>query len=335
MHKLGDSPFHGFVSNCGAHHFGSRPEPLLFRTMKSPQACRRLAAGQWGAIARRQALAEGMSRRQIDGCLASSEWRIELPAIYALADFPRSWWQRAKAAELWAGQGGALSGGSAAFVWAFEGFGPGPIELSTSRYLRSAQLLVHRVRPWMEGEIVAHRGLRVTGAERTIADLAGTLDPQGLEGLVDEALRRRCTSERDLVKYIAAYGGRGPRGAARLHAVLSERVGAPTESRLETLLARLFRSSSLPQPVRQHPIICDGRFVARVDFAWPQYRVAVEAQSRTHHADKTSFERDLARMNALTHALWSVLYITWDDGHRRPRETLKLVERALRQAGLR
>ena len=194
MHKLGDSPFHGFVSNCGAHHFGSRPEPLLCRTMKSPQACRRLAAGQWGAIARRQALAEGMSRRQIDGCLASSEWRIELPAIYALADFPRSWWQRAKAAELWAGQGGALSGGSAAFVWAFEGFGPGPIELSTSRYLRSAQLLVHRVRPWMEGEIVAHRGLRVTGAERTIADLAGTLDPQGLECLVDEALRRRCTT---------------------------------------------------------------------------------------------------------------------------------------------
>jgi hypothetical protein len=67
-------------------------------TMKLPLACRRLASGQWGAIARRQALAEGMSLRQIDRCMASNEWRIELPAIYALADFPRSWWQRAKAA---------------------------------------------------------------------------------------------------------------------------------------------------------------------------------------------------------------------------------------------
>ena len=304
--------------------------------MKLTQACRRLASEQWGAIARRQALAEGMSRRQIDRCLASNEWRIELPAIYALADFPRSWWQRAKAAELWAGQGGALSGGSAAFVWAFEGFRPGPVELSSSRYLRSTELLVHRVRPWMEGEVVTHRGLRITAVERTIADLAAALDPQGIEGVVDEALRRRCTNEKELAAYLACFNGRGPHGSPRLRQVLSDRVlGAAPESRLETMLARLFRTSSLPQPVRQHPIVCDGRFVARVDFAWPEYRVAVEAQSRTHHADKSSFERDLARMNALTHALWSVLYVTWDDGHRRPRETLDMVERGLRQAGLR
>jgi very-short-patch-repair endonuclease len=304
--------------------------------MKLPQACRLLASEQWGAIARRQALAEGMSRRQIDRRLASCEWRIELPAVYALTDFPRSWWQRAKAAELWAGQGGALSGGSAAFVWAFDEFGPGPVELSSSRYLRSADLLIHRVRPWMEGEVVTHRGLRITAVERTIADLAAAQDPQGLEGVVDEALRRRCTTEKDLAAYLAGFNGRGPHGSARLHQVLSDRVvGAAPESRLETMLARLFRSSSLPQPVRQHPIVHEGRFVARVDFAWPEYRVAVEAQSRTHHADKSSFERDLARMNALTHALWSVLYVTWDDGHRRPRETLRLVEKALRQAGLR
>jgi very-short-patch-repair endonuclease len=217
-----------------------------------------------------------------------------------------------------------------------EGFGPGPIELSTNRDLRSDELLVRRVRSWMEGEIIGHRGLRITGVERTIADLAATMDPPALEGLVDEVLRRKCTTERDLDGYLASFNGRGPHGVARLRQVLSERVvGAAPESRLETLLARLFRSSSVPPPVRQHPVVHEGRFVARVDFAWPAYRVAVEAQSRTHHADKTSFERDLARMNALTLALWTVLYITWDDGHRRPRETLDLVERTLRRASLR
>jgi very-short-patch-repair endonuclease len=252
-----------------------------------------------------------------------------------MADFPRSWWQRARAAELWAGQGGALSGGSAAFVWGFEGFVPGPIEISTSRYLRSPELLLHRVKPWIDGEVVTHRGLQVTTVERTIADLSANLDPPALESLVDEALRRRWTSELNLEGYLANFNGRGPHGVARLRQVLSERVaGAAPESRLETMLARLFRTSSLPTPARQHPIVHEGRFVARVDFAWPAYRVAVEAQSRTHHADKTSFERDLARMNALTQALWTVLYITWDDGRRRPRETLDLVESTLRRAGL-
>jgi very-short-patch-repair endonuclease len=304
--------------------------------MKPVRACRGIASGQWGVIARRQALATGVTARQIHGCLASGEWRIELPAIHAFTDFPRSWWQRAKAAELWAGQGGALSGASAAFVWAFEGFSPGSIELSTNRDLRSEELLVRRVRSWMEGEIVTHRGLRITGVERTIADLSATIDPPALEALVDEALRRSCTTERNLDDYLAGFNGRGPHGVARLRQVLSERVaGAAPESRLETMLARLFRTSSLPTPARQHPIVHEGRFVARVDFAWPAYRVAVEAQSRTHHADKTSFERDLARMNALTQALWTVLYITWDDGRRRPRETLDLVARTLHRAGLR
>jgi very-short-patch-repair endonuclease len=304
--------------------------------MKLVRACRGIASGQWGVIARRQALATGVTARQIHGCLASGEWRIELPAIYAFTDFPRSWWQWAKAAELWAGQGGALSGASAAFVWAFEGFSPGSIELSSIAIsARRSCWSAECDRGWKARSLP----IEACGSReltRTIADLAATIDPPALEALVDEALRRGCTTERNLDDYLAGFNGRGPHGVARLRQVLSERVaGAAPESRLETMLARLFRTSSLPTPARQHPIVHEGRFVARVDFAWPAYRVAVEAQSRTHHADKTSFERDLARMNALTQALWTVLYITWDDGRRRPRETLDLVSRTLRRAGLR
>jgi len=40
-------------------------------------------------------------------------------------------------------------------------------------------------------------------------------------------------------------------------------------------------------------------------------------------------------MNALTEAGWIVLYATWDDVHRRPRQSLMLFERTLRRAGLR
>ncbi len=304
--------------------------------MKPLQTCKRVAAGQYGTIARRQALAEGMTPRQISRRLASGDWRVEQPATYALADFPRTWWQRAKAAELWGGQGAALAGNSAAFVWGLEGFTPGPIELAAIRRLRSSELVVHYVGPWMEGEIIARKGILVTGAERTIADQARTNSSERLEALLDESLRRRLTTEARMSAYVRSLDGRCVRGIGRLREVLTARVnGPPAESPLETMLARLLRSSNLPQPERQHAILRGGRCIARVDFAWPAYRVAVEAQSRTHHADKTSFERDLGRMNALTEAGWLVIYITWDDVHRRPRETLRLIERSLRRGGLR
>jgi len=304
--------------------------------MNPLRTCRGIAAGQYGAISRRQALAQGMTARRIHGCLASGRWRVELPATYALVDFPRTWWQRAKAAELWAGPRAAVAHSSAAFVWGFDGFAPGPVEVATMRRLRSTELILHQASSWEESELATRAGICVTAIERTIADLAGTMDSARLQALVDEALRRRLTSEPRISAYLTRANGRGPHGVANLREVLATRkTGAPTDSLLEIMLDRLLRSSHLPEAVRQHPVIHEGRFIAEVDFAWPAYQVAVEAQSRTHHADKTSFERDLARMNALTEAGWIVLYATWDDVHRRPRQSLMLFERTLRRAGLR
>ncbi len=301
--------------------------------MKPLRACTGIAAGQNGAIARRQALAQGMTARQIHGCLASGRWRIELPATYALVDFPRTWWQQAKAAELWAGAQAAVTHSSAAFVWGFEGFGPGPVEVATVRRLRSTQLVLHQAKGWEENELATRAGIRLTTVERTIADLAGNMNSARLQAVVDDALRRRLTSERRISGYLAGTG-RAPQGVAALREVLvARRSGAPAESPLESMLDRLLRGSDLPPAKRQHPIVHAGRFIARVDFAWPAYRVAVEAQGHTHHADGTSFQRDLARMNALTEAAWTVLYVTWNDVHRRPGQTLELFERALRRAG--
>jgi very-short-patch-repair endonuclease len=299
------------------------------------RACREVAAGQYGTIARRQALATGLTRRQIDRCLASGTWRVELPATYALADFPRTWWQRAKAAELWAGPQSALTHSSAAFVWRFEGFAPGPVEVASSRRLRSTEVILHHHAAWEAGRLTTRAGVRVTAVEQTIADLAGGMDFSRLEALVDEALRRRLTSTGRISASLDNGCGL-VQGVAGLREVLAVRqVSAPAESPLETALARLLRNSRLPPCVRQYRVIHAGRFIARVDFAWPAYRVAVEAQGRTHHADKSSFERDLARMNALSEAAWTVLYVTWDDVHRRPRQSLELFERTLRRAGLR
>jgi very-short-patch-repair endonuclease len=173
----------------------------------------------------------------------------------------------------------------------------------------------------------------VPTVEQALTDLAGGMDSRHLEVIVDEALRRRLTSLPRIASFVENEQG-AIRGIARLRDVLSVRQdGAPAESALEAALDRLLRNSILPPCVRQYRITLAGSFIARVDFGWPAYRVAIEAQGRTHHADKTSFERDLTRMNSLSDAEWTVIYVTWDDVHRRPRQSLELFERTLRRGG--
>ena len=242
-----------------------------------------------------------MIARQIHGCLASGRWRLELPATYALVDFPRTWWQQAKAAELWAGPQAAVTHSSAAFLYgASKDSLPAPSRVATTRRLRSTELILHRAKGWEESELATRAGIRLTAVEPTIADLAGSMNSARLEALVDDGMRRRLTSERRISNYLAGIG-RGPQGVAGLREVLAARhSGPPAESPLESMLYRLLRGSNLPAAKRQHTIVHEGRFVARVDFAWPAYMVAVEAQGRTHHGDGTSFDRDLARITALS-----------------------------------
>jgi very-short-patch-repair endonuclease len=80
---------------------------------------------------------------------------------------------------------------------------------------------------------------------------------------------------------------------------------SPQESRLRVRLVL----AGLPRPVTQHEIRHDGRFVARADLAWPQWRVAVEYDGAWHD-DSERFHRDRERLNRMQAAGWVVLLIT-------------------------
>ncbi|MGY1661366.1 endonuclease domain-containing protein [Geodermatophilus sp. SYSU D00705] len=56
----------------------------------------------------------------------------------------------------------------------------------------------------------------------------------------------------------------------------------------------------------------DGSFVARVDLAHPEQRVAVEYDG-AWHADPTQLVRDRRRLDALVAAGWTVLHVTAAD----------------------
>jgi very-short-patch-repair endonuclease len=85
----------------------------------------------------------------------------------------------------------------------------------------------------------------------------------------------------------------------------------PAESHLELMLKRLIERSELPKPISQHIIESGGRVVARLDFAFPREKVALEAHGYAHHHGRRQWERDQERLSELTAMGWVVLYVTY------------------------
>ncbi|MFG1677739.1 DUF559 domain-containing protein [Micromonospora sp. NPDC049282] len=168
-------------------------------------------------------------------------------------------------------------------------------------------------------------GLPVTTALRTAFDL-GRLGPR-VEALVavDALLRRRVVELTALRAYAADRPG-WP-GSSLLREVLT--LAEPlSESPMETRLRLLLLDAGLGPLTAQHEVRHGGRFVARVDLAWPTLRIAVEYDG-DHHRERAQFRRDVARLNALRSAGWIVLRFTADDVLRRPEATVALVHQAL------
>jgi very-short-patch-repair endonuclease len=69
----------------------------------------------------------------------------------------------------------------------------------------------------------------------------------------------------------------------------------------------------LPEPELQYEIVDGNRELRRVDFAWPDYRVAVEYDGVDWHSDPEAMRRDRRRRAALEDVGWVVMSITFDD----------------------
>ena len=165
----------------------------------------------------------------------------------------------------------------------------------------------------------------MTTPESTAVRLAGMLP--GDEGVVavDQLLATRSARLDDVRELAAAATGRGAARARRVCGLADGLAGSPQETRVRLLLHR----SGLPLPVAQHRVLDHrGRFVARVDFGWPEHRIAVEYDG-LWHADAQQFPKDRQRLNRLTAAGWRVVFVTAAD-LRDPERLLARIAAALR-----
>jgi len=88
----------------------------------------------------------------------------------------------------------------------------------------------------------------------------------------------------------------------------------------------------LPIPKLQYEIIDGNRERRRVDFAWPQYRIAVEYDSEEWHSNPDAMKRDRRRRTALEAVRWTVISIVFEDVRYRPWEFVTLIAEQLRHA---
>jgi len=144
--------------------------------------------------------------------------------------------------------------------------------------------------------------LPVTGVARTIVDCAGVFEQEALNDLVDAALGRNLTSYR---RIRAAWERAGRvRGGRLLDVAISPFSGnVRLGSEKEALALRRFKEWGVPPPVCQHVIRdAKGRFLARVDFAWPDRRFGLEYLGDEPHAPRW-WGKDEQRLRAVEAAV--------------------------------
>lgn len=141
-------------------------------------------------------------------------------------------------------------------------------------------------REWVEVERHVYRanaalrdGLATTSLARTIIDLSDVVPDDKLLMAFDSGQRKY----RELPSWLEAElqpNAVGRKRDALMDMVRRARGEQPTDSPLEAKAALAMHRFGLPAPRRQHNVHDPaGKFIARVDFAWPEQRVILQCAS--------------------------------------------------------
>jgi hypothetical protein len=280
------------------------------------------AARQHSLLSRDQWLASGLTQRQLDRAIANRAVFVVHPGVYALRGSTASLERDVMAACL--ATGGVASHRCAAFLWKFRKFERPVVEVLVAKghTPRLAGVTVRRTTRLDPDDRTQVGAIPVTTRARTLLDLV-SVAPALVEGALDGALHRRRLSLRTLQRLLERIGKHHP-GHRVLAPLVEARLAGrrPTESELEDDLLALLRRFGLPEPVPQYPY--RGR---RIDFAYPELVLGIEANSVAAHAAKEDVQRNAEKANDLVE--WWILYFTRDDVDGTPADVARQVQTAI------
>ncbi|HZP27544.1 MAG TPA: DUF559 domain-containing protein [Acidimicrobiia bacterium] len=276
-----------------------------------------LAERQHGLITRAQAIELGLAPGSIQRRLNACRWLATHDCVYRIGGSVASPTQRRLAAVLAVGPVTAASHRAAAELYGLWWSDEPTIEISTTRDA-SPELdgvIVHRLEDLHERWITAVDGTPCTTVARTLVDLGAVLPEDQVARCLDRALGRGLVTICAVETARKAVARQGRRGAGVIRRVLEPHLAAePVAGVFEARMARLLSAQGLPAAVPEYEVwTVDGRFVARVDFAYPESRIAIQVDGYAAHLPVDTFRHDRRRQNALVNAGWEVLRFTWAD----------------------
>lgn len=260
----------------------------------------------------------GITARTRKNRLEAARWVVVYDGVYRIAGAPRTWRGDLMAARCAGGADAAASHRSSAELHEVPGRSRSMIEITCPRWHRAQHdgVVVHESRALSPRDMTIIDGITTTTIERTIFDLCAVVGPVTVELAIDNAIRRDLTTIPALEAMLRRVGRRGLKGTRLLRALLHDRSDSwtPTESEQELMLLTTLRRHGLPEPVTQYTVRDDeGRFVARVDLAYPDLKIALEYDSYQEHVGNRPHVRDNRRRSALTSLGWAVLVATAED----------------------
>lgn len=298
--------------------------------MGKPQRWNRLVSSQQGAFGLAQARDAGLDSSKLTREIRAGRIRRGLPGVYLITGSPRTRAQKAHEVLLWAGKGSALSHTTAAWILGLDVDRDPQIHVTTLRNLRppDESIEIHRGPPLLRCDVSKERGLQITTMPRTIIDLSGLLSEEPLDIALDSAIRKGMSRRTFQARFEDMAVLRRP-GTALVRRLIAEREleQGLTGSAFERRLLRALRAGGLPLPVCQYPVT-DG-MTAYIDFAYPEFGIAIEADGYRWHDGRVAFERDRVRTSELGSRGWRVLQITWLQLKYRAHEVTERIQRAL------
>ncbi len=274
-----------------------------------------LAASQHGAFTVRQADFLGVTRRQLDNIEARGAIALVRSGVFVVAGSPPTW-RRALTVATLAGGGAIASHRAALGLHGLGGLRLPPVEVTVEngRYPRDPEVHVHRAKAIDPIDIDYVDNIPCTTIARTLCDIGTVLREGKVESILDDAIRRG-VSELWVVETWRRVDRPGPSGTAVLGRILAkpDRQGTLPDSWFERLVERMLAPLTVEPPVRQYPVVINGRIVANIDLAWPAIKLGVEP-SGLQHASVRRWRIDGRRMNRVVGAAgWTLLSPTWED----------------------
>ncbi len=268
-------------------------------------AVRRLVPGVFVGSA---VIAEGLLTR---GQLRKRSYRRLTQGVYADPGLPFDHQLRCRGVALLLPPGAAIGGHSAA-TWYGAPFAVTSDQVTVVcpeevRWRGPREAAVHHtVLP--PRDIVMTDDVPVTTGLRTAWDVM-TLEPLTTAvAALDAMVSAKHVTTADLTTLVDRGAGRwGISRVRRAVPLVDPRAESPQESRLRVLLVLAGLT-----PVPQFEVCHDGTFVARVDLAFPEVRLAIEYEGAHHFVDD-QIPRDDERLERLRDAGWRVIRVSAAD----------------------